>query len=175
MKGFKANDGFTLNELVCTLALVQLLILISVPLVFISKQPEVYRELRRLSAVMLYLKRKALIEKKSFTLTFFPERRSYKADCEHVLHPDVMFGTQEGVCGPPSNPKHALKQAITWEEKKIVFYPTDTLSDSLGKISSGAVYLTDKAKTCTYALTCDISYGTVIRCYRYDNGWKLVS
>ena len=92
-----------------------------------------------------------------------------------MLHPEVIFGVQQGLCGPPSSAHHPISDPITWRHKKIVFYPPDHPLSSAGGIASGTVYLTDRARSCSYALTCDASYGSILRRYQYKDGWKLIS
>lgn len=174
-KGFRLSSGFTLTEVVCTLLLVQFIIALSVPFVFWSKRLFVYHEMQRLYAVLQYTQRKALIERAPCTLVFHPEKRSYTSDHEHVLHPEVVFGVQQGLCGPPSSARQPIIDPITWPHKKIVFYPPDHSLSTAGSMSSGTVYLTDRERSCSYALTCDASYGSILRRYQYKDGWKLIS
>ncbi len=184
------NVGFTLSEIVWTLSLVQLIIALSVPFIFWSKRITVFHEMQRLYATLQYAQRKALIERKPCTLVFYPERGSYALDHEHVMDASVIFGIQPGLCGPPSAASHQITDAITWPHKKIVFYPldhaknsagtstlgTNTLGTSaLGASTSGTVYMTDTARSCCYALTCDASYGSILRRYRYKGKWELLS
>ncbi len=153
----------------------QFIIALSLSSISVGKRLNLYYEVKRLHAVLRYAQRKALIERIPCVVELDFARRSYSLDHEYAMHPDVIFGAQQGVFGPPSSPHNPITDASTWPHKKIVFYPPDHPLSSAGSTTSGSVYLTDSGRSCTYALTCDASYGSILRCYHYSKGWKLLS
>ena len=173
-KEFRGSAGWTLSETLCTLALVLFIITLSLPYVEWNKRMQVYRELQRLYAVIRYAQKKALIDGAPCILKFALDRMSYTLEYEYALDRNVIFGVQKGVYGPPSYPRTEITNSITWPSQEIIFYPPGEPS-GVGSINAGAVYMTDKSHSCTYALTCDASYGSIIRCYRYTDTWELLS
>ncbi len=159
--------GFTLLELMIVLALLMGIAGLSSYFLVFTDTMAVRREVDRLYAVLLYMQRKALLERRQLVLVFDPKRSSYTADHEHVLDHAVLFSYKEGVRGPPSHPIDTVKVAITWPSNRVTFFPD-------GTIAAGACYLTDRHRSCQYALTCDASEVTHIRRYRYDGKWILV-
>jgi prepilin-type N-terminal cleavage/methylation domain-containing protein len=160
------RKGVTLLELCIVLALIALIVTLSSS--FLVPSGSVRQEVERLYAAILYMQRKALLERKQLSLIFDTSRNSYHADTEHILGPGVVFGIQKNVLGPPSLPTRLLKEPITWPSNMITFYPD-------GTISAGAVYITDTKRSCLYALTCDASEITHVRRYRHQEKWELVT
>ena len=126
-------------------------------------------ELEHLYSVSYYLQRKALMLHKPQMLSFDVKHNSYCA-CEKTyrLPSQVRFGTAHGVKGPPSSPNAVILRPITFKGDSITFYPD-------GVIQSGAVYLTDAQRSCTYAVSCAVSSVSYLRKYQYTDAWHLIS
>lgn len=125
-------------------------------------------ELENIYGTCCMLQRLALMQGAPQMLIFDQDARSYRyADCVCHLPKSVCFGTAYGVKGPPSSPDYVLANPITFKDSTIIFYPD-------GIIQSGAVYLTDTKKSCTYALSCAVSKVSYLRKYQYTSSWHLV-
>jgi hypothetical protein len=122
-------------------------------------------ELDHLYAVCSMLQRSAMMFHQSQTLSFDKEKHRYRyKQTEYCLPASVRFGTRAGVKGPPSAPDYVIINPITFKEDGITFTPD-------GIIQPGAVYLTDHAKQCTYALSCAIAHVSHLRKYQYTDTW----
>lgn len=86
---------------------------------------------------------------------------------EQLCH-DVQFGAGENVCGPPSKPCKPISKAMTFGNNALMLQPNGTMQ-------SGSLYLTNKDKSVTYALTTPVGPISYIRTYRYDgHSWQLL-
>ncbi len=171
-KVYRRKRGFSLLELSIVIALLAFIATLSYS--FIQKAAHsgaLLQEVERLYAVLLFMKRKACLEGKPCCVTFDLVRNQYTADRTYTLSNGVVFGFIDGMLGPPASPTTPLKEAITWPQKRIVFYP-EGLADT-PCMSAGAVYLTTPCKSCVYALTSDASAVSRIRRYRYRSSWIL--
>ena len=124
-------------------------------------------ELNKLHAALVYVRRKALLERKVQKIYFDEKARGYRVDKVYRLSSKVLFGVPKGIKGPPGDPRKPLEKAITWRESILEVYPD-------GTVSSGAVYLTDESRSCLYALTSDASAITGVRRYCYKSSWELI-
>lgn len=82
----------------------------------------------------------------------------------YELPATIRFGFLPESKGPPSNPIHAISNAITFAGKKVACFPD-------GTIQAGAVYLIDDQKQHMCALTSGVSAVSFLRKYRYDGTW----
>lgn len=163
-------SGTSLIELCCVIALIG--VIATAGLIGFKRYPAtlVRMELNRLTAVCIYMRRKALIEGHVQRLMFGKDMRSYSVDTVIRLVPPVIFGTLPQVKGSPGDPRKELKEPITYTHKSIEAYPDGTLS-------AGTVYLSDESHACLYALTTDASAVTAMRIYRYGSAegrWELI-
>jgi prepilin-type N-terminal cleavage/methylation domain-containing protein len=161
------KSGFTLFELLMVIAIISGLSLISLHFLSLSGTVPLRVEVERLRTHLLYLQKKAQLERKPQHLVFDVERRGYKTVQEwHAFSPGLSIAIKKELLGPPSHPDKPLIQAVTFFNKTVTCYAD-------GTISAGAVYLTDSRAF--YALTCDASELTCIRCYESDGkNWKLL-
>ncbi len=162
------HRAFTLIDLSVTLALVACVAAISLPVLLNFQHFYVASQARILQTTCWALQQQALAENKEFTLEFNEAANSYAmAKQNNKLAPKVKFGVLPGLSGPPSNQSHKLINPITFEYKKIIFYPT-------GRISPGSVYLIDDNLQTLYAITVPVSSVSYIRLYRYyKTHWQL--
>lgn len=132
--------------------------------------------MKRLHATLMYAQRRAVIDQEPSIVTFQVAQNSYSSSFQgtYTMHPEVLFGVASGIKGPPSSPHSSITSPVTWPYLKASFYPL-TATSLPGKGSAGTVYLTDTKRSCTYALTCDASTGSLFRCYRYTSRWDLIS
>ena len=164
--------GTTLFELCLVLSLIGLVLFTLSLSLQVSRRHRVWVELDRLYTVIRYLQRMALIEGKIYKLKFDIEGGSYSADRVWKLGSSVYFGVPhrfhgQRIKGPPGKPKKEISHGCSWSKDTLEIYPT-------GSLSAGALYLTDTAGSCVYALTIDASEVTALRRYYYDRTWKLV-
>lgn len=131
------------------------------PITFVSTHWSVRAELHRLYTVFVYMRRKAIIDQQTYSIIF--STHSYQADTDHQLSDQVQFGAPV-ILGPPGDPQKKIAHYSSWPADTVHFYAD-------GTISSGAVYLTDSSRRCTYALTADASAVTGLRRYEY-RGYK---
>lgn len=163
------KPGISLVELLIVIALIAIVASLTLSSTTFLSRMIVRAELEHLSSVCYYLQRKALTVQKPQKITFYPAKHKYKALGKiYRLPAHVRFGAADGVKGPPATPKDTIAKAVTFPSNQITFHPT-------GIIASGAVYLTDAAKSCTYALSCAVSPVSYLRKYQYTDGWNLIS
>lgn len=167
----RANDrsAFSLIELLIVVALISILVLLTGAHSSFLSRMLVRAELEHLYSASYYLQRKALMMNTPQTLFFDVKNNSYRmGEKTYRLPSQVLFGTAYGVKGPPSSPHSDIQNPVTFKESSITFYPG-------GVIQSGAIYLTDSNRSCTYALSCAVSLVSYLRKYQYTDGWHLIS
>ena len=163
------SSGFSFIELSIVIALVAILVALSGAHISFLNRMIVRAELEHLYNTCFYLQRRALMTKKSQTVSFDLEHNSYSANGRvYRLPSHVIFGTMQGVKGPPSSPENLLTEPITFKDNSAIFHPN-------GIIKPGAIYLTDSSKRCTYALSCAVSTVYYLRKYQYTDRWQLLS
>lgn len=161
--------GFTLIELMITVALCALVLTLTFVNVSFLNRGIVRSEAEKLYSACMYLQQCALTNNAQQELMFDREENKYTyAGRTETLHAPVEFGVMPHIKGPPSSPSHPIKSPITFNERKILFYPD-------GIISSGTVYLTDRKKQFLYALSSGIGSVSHLRVYRYTGKWELMS
>ena len=160
--------AFTLIDLSITLALIACVATISLPVILNFQRFYVASQARVLQTTCWALQQQAIAKNKEFTLEFNEATNSYViTEQNNKLAPKVKFGLLPGLYGPPSSPSHKLASPITFEYKKIIFYPT-------GRISPGSVYLVDDNLQTLYAITVPVSSVSYIHVYRYHKAhWQL--
>lgn len=125
-------------------------------------------ELEQLYMACRYMQRRAMCTHQEQYIHINETKGSYTfAGRQHQLSPQVIFGIMPGIKGSPSQTSQSISRPITFINNKIIFYPT-------GIVSSGTLYLTDRKKTCCYALSNGVSHISLIRRYRYHNGWHIM-
>lgn len=162
------KSGYFLIEYAIALALLVLLVTLSFQFADVYNRCFVRAEVEKLHSLCLYLQRKARIENSAQYLAFDTSNNSYQSDSiKHKLTNGVIFGFIEDVKGPPSAPLYSISNSVTFKESKIVFHPD-------GTIGAGTIYLTDRRKSCLYALTSGIAQVSHLRVYKFDKKWTLV-
>jgi len=122
-------------------------------------------EVEKLYSICMYLQQIAMTTNQKQILIFNKTRSSYHYQGhEELLNPYTIFGTLNGLKGPPSTPENTISNPITFIGKQITFTPT-------GILQPGTIYLTDKKKQHQYALTVPISQISFLRKYQYDEKW----
>jgi len=163
------RSAFSLIELLIVVALISILVLLTGAHSSFLSRMLVRAELEHLYSASYYLQRKALMVYAPQTLSFDLKNNSYQMDEKtYRLPSQVQFGTAQGVKGPPSSSHSEIQKPVTFKGDSITFYPD-------GVIQSGAIYLTDANRSCTYALSCAVSAVSYLRKYQYTNGWHLIS
>lgn len=162
------SPGFTLVELMITLALCALVVGLTIVNVSFLDRGIVRSEVDKLYSACMYTQQCALAMGQQYELVFDEQNNSYTfAGKTERLRPPVVFGVVAGAKGPPSSPSKKITKPITFKHKKILFGPT-------GSISSGTVYLTDAKRNCLYALSNGIAQVSHLRKYSYTGTWKLL-
>jgi len=162
------KSGFTLIELMISLALCALVVSLTIVNVGFLNRGLVRSEVDKLYAACMYLQQCALTTGQEHELSFDQNKNSYNfAGKTEKLRNPVVFGFIPGVKGPPSSPSKKIKKPITFKGKKIVFSP-------MGTISSGTVYLADGDKKILYALSNGIAHISHLRKYSYTSKWNLL-
>ncbi len=163
------RHGFGLLELAIALGVLALIALLTLPTLRIIDELTVSLAVDNLYAQLLSLQQQARLLGKIRTMTVFPEAGSYSvASKKYVLPPLVRFGIIPGVKGPPSKPLNTLSKPVTFTDQVITFHPS-------GALQSGALYLTDQAGLCLYAVTVGVAPYSYVRRYAYQDGWVLMS
>ncbi len=145
--------------------LVGLIALISIAS-YTGTENNVRVELNTLALAISYMRQTSITSHDKQQIIFDLNNHSYSyCGIKHPLRNNVQFGYISGIKGPPSSPIHELKSAVTFPHKSLVV-------THLGVSSSGTIYLTDKAHTCTYALSVPVGCSEVLKKYRWENGWR---
>ena len=158
--------GVTFSELLVTLALIMLIAGLGMQVVISSARWFVRAEVEHLRALILYLQRKARLEKRQQVLKLDIYTHSYSYNnTRYIFSHGIVFDV------PPIALREQTKQArkiSTFKHNSIYFYPD-------GTISAGTVYIADKRYSRFYALTCGVGYISYIRMYYYThNAWTLL-
>jgi len=162
------KSGFTLVELMITLALCVLIISLTVVNVSFLHRGLVRSEVDKLFSACMFLQQCALTTGQEHELFFDTKNNSYTFAGKNVfLRSPVAFGVVPGAKGPPSSPTRIIKNPTTFKGNKILFSPT-------GAISSGTVYLTDGEQKSLYALSNGIAHISHLRKYSYTSKWNLL-
>ena len=160
--------GFTLIELMVVICLFGFLVTLALMNISFLDTTIVRTELDKLTTFCYYVQQKAIATNKEAVVTFDTTKHEYYSDKNREkLSSRVSFGFFDNAQGPPGQPVGPIKNAITFSGQRIHFYPT-------GIISSGTVYLIDKAKKSMYALSNAVSQLSYLRMYRFDGSWKLL-
>lgn len=169
----KEYSGIALFELCLVMSLMGMALYpILVSFSYVDRS-SVVLELDRLYTVLKFIQQKALLDQKSYSVTFDLEEGSYTADRVWYLRAGVCIGFPKSflgctIEGPPSKPTKKLIDGCTWPNNTLVVHAT-------GVMGAGALYLTDRIGSCLYALTVDASEVTALRRYYYDTSWHLLN
>jgi len=121
-------------------------------------------EVDALRATACYLQQKAITTNTKQHLFFDLQKQCYRFNnTTHKLPSVVQFGTIDGMLGPPSAPNKLITRICSFADNEITFWPD-------GIIKSGTIYLTDKEKWYTYALSSAIGTVSCLRTYQYKQG-----
>lgn len=164
----KTKSGSILVELMLAVAIIGLLATIAMPSFKFLNKLALGNEAERLYSTFVLMQRKAMLQGNKLDLKF--EEEGYIFDNrKNRLASNIKFGYLPDVKGPPATPTQVIKAAITFKNKKAIFY-----ADS--KISPGTVYLIDEKYKLMYAVTVPVSEVSYIRRYQYkDKSWQLIS
>jgi len=169
--------GFSLLELLVTLALITLVFTITIPRFLFFNSLIMHNEINKLFVTFTYLQQKAIASNHEQELRLCPHDNSYSyqqnqktvtTTLAHIVH----FGFLKEVKGPPSSPKTPITHPITFKqnaEKKYVvtFFPD-------GNVSPGTIYVVDRKQKIMNALTCSMAPVSYIRKYNYTDGrWNV--
>ncbi len=172
-----ARAGYSLIELLITLALVLLIVTFTVPRTTYFARFLVHAEINKLYSIFSYLQQRAIASNEVQELSFDLAAKTYQFKTIQGtittlrLPCSVRFGVLDRVKGPPSNPTKPIEKAVTFPSRQGVITANFMTN---GKITPGTVYLTDEGGRCLGALTCPISQVSYIRRYTYDGQqWKM--
>jgi Tfp pilus assembly protein FimT len=162
--------GFSLFELLIVIALITTLSLLVTSTYTWLNQLSVRAEVDSLYNTCRYLQRYAQLTGKQQELIFNQADGTFSYHTHtHTLPKHVSFAIIDGTKGPPSSPTTVIKDAITFLNSRIIFYPD-------GIIQSGTVYLVDSTKQYLFAVTSPVASVSYIRKYHYVHGkWQLMT
>jgi len=164
----KNSAGFAVLELLIVLSLITLSAGLGLAWFSVFDRFMIRLELDTLYTHCMRLQQEAQLTGQTKELIFDHVHHSYEIGQKwYVLSSHVRFAERADIQGPPSQRK-GHQQGITFIKDKILFYPD-------GIISSGTVYITDKAKKYLYALSVGVSQVSYIRKYVYQNGWVILT
>lgn len=122
----------------------------------------VQSELMTLRMLCQKMRYDAISTGQEFSIRFDPITHSYCTDHHrYVLPSAVRFGVIDRALGPPSKADQPIISFVTFHNNTMRFFPD-------GTISSGIIYLVDRHKKTSYALTNGIGAVSYLRFYRYD-------
>lgn len=165
-----SSAGFLILEVSVALFVIILVIGMTWPFLWFHDQMDIQQDITRIFNAILYLQQKAKSNLETQYLVFDIVKRTFTYNNQtHELSTNVDFGVATGIKGPPSIPKKDIVNPITFEGKKIAFYPD-------GTISAGIVYLFDRKTKETFAISSSVSYISFIRKYKFivGSGWTLI-
>jgi Tfp pilus assembly protein FimT len=166
--------GLSLLEVTISIALLMLIVTLSMPLFMLHNRLSARAEIESLYSLMLYLQRKAYLERRPQKLVFDSTTNSYRAGDKKVkLSPGIVFGKSTSIPQVPSKlDVHTTtkdKAASTFKNNSVFFYPD-------GAVTAGTVYLTDSKRSCAYAITCGVAQISFIRKYCYtQRKWRHIT
>ncbi|MFH1461461.1 MAG: prepilin-type N-terminal cleavage/methylation domain-containing protein [bacterium] len=168
------NKGFSLFELLVTIAAFVLFITLIVPKFNFINKFILQNEVDKLFTIFSYLQQKAIAANIEHTLLFDLNKKTYEyCQTEYKLPEKINFGILPGVLGPPAKPRKIIKEPILFEKLsdkifRVIFYPD-------GNISSGSIFFVDIKKNYLMSLSCPVSPFSCIRKYKYENSqWVLL-
>ncbi len=162
------KQGFSLIELIITITLITLIALLAGSHLAFFDRLLIRAELEHLYVTCYLLQRRAMMIQEAQTLTCDTEDHSYRYNNkEYRLPPSVRFGTAVGVKGPPSAPEKEIREPVSFKDATITCTPE-------GMIGAGAIYLTDRYRRWTYALSCAVGHVSYLRKYQYTQQWVLL-
>ena len=165
-----SDTGFFILEVAAVIFVIILVIAMSWPFLWFHDKLGIQHDLQKIYNAVLYLQQKAKSNFETEYLTFDIAKRTFTYNQQtYTLSSNVDFGTAPGIKGPPSAPKKDILTPITFDSKRIAFYPD-------GTISAGIVYMFDRKTKETFALTSSVSYISFIRKYKFiiGSGWTLI-
>lgn len=156
------KSGFTLIEVVTTLALFIFIALITIPTINFYNSQLVKAELATLEMNINYLNSLSNLDKEKKILKFNIKDNSYNFENKtHKLNNNVKFGFLNNSFGPPSSPKKAIKEASTFKNDEIEFI--------INNYTSGTIYFCDKNKKYMFAISTGVAKKKFVRKYQYLN------
>ncbi|MEX0848753.1 MAG: prepilin-type N-terminal cleavage/methylation domain-containing protein [Candidatus Dependentiae bacterium] len=163
--GQKKSLGFSLLEMLIVLALVSLTLYLSFGQLRFLKRGYACAELDSLYQTCLYMQRHAMVTGKTCDITLNLVDNSYQFNNQQCqLAQGIQFDVLPYVKGPPSTPTKLLSKPCSFKNNHISFSKD-------GSMSAGAVYITDVAHNCLYALSSSVSSYSYLRKYRYAGKW----
>ncbi|MFC1842215.1 Tfp pilus assembly protein FimT/FimU [Candidatus Dependentiae bacterium] len=168
MRHVSRSDGFSLAEIMISIALFVLLVgLIAANTRFLHKFL-LRAQVDKLYNTFVYLQRCAISTGEKQLLVFNIEKQQYAYGKTICTFPkQVVFGIIKQVKGPPSCPGRVIKSSVTFKGKKVVFKTN-------GIIESGTVYITDRDKKYMYAISSGVAQASYLRKYVYNGKWILI-
>lgn len=164
----KRVHGFSLIEIVIAISLLIIVIsLVNINTDYLNKTL-IRSQINHLYNTCYFLQQLARASHTIQELSIDDKNHCYFSKEQHYKLPtQVRFGILPHAKGPPSAAHTSLSNAITFSDKKIVFYPD-------GIISSGTIYIIDSSAKYLYALSSGIAPVSFLRKYYYDGKWHLL-
>lgn len=167
------DAGFTLIELITSLALLLIVSAITLPQMNFVNSVIMSHETKKLASTFSFLQQRAMTTNTKSEITFDLSNDSYTYQTTNnktytnKLPRHIQFGFVPNTMGPPASPKKPIKHAVTFPKRTPS--PCVTFSPD-GNISAGTIYLTDSKKRYMKALSCSVEEASFLRMYSYRNG-----
>ena len=156
------KNGFTLVEIIISIAILTLIIVLLAANINFLNRFILRSEVDKLASTLVYLQRCAISSGKDQVLEFDLENKFYKFGTRVFKLPrQVAFGFCQDAKGPPAAPSSVIKSPVTFKNNRIVFYGD-------GIIDSGTIYITDSDKKLMYAISSGVSQASYVRKYVYN-------
>jgi len=129
------QKGLTLLEIISVLAIIGILSIMAVPdLSAFTERLRLETTVRDISTDLREMKMRSLLERREYTISFYPEDRKYELGGRiRTLPPGIRFGFGKNVLGPPANPTSTPDaDGITFPSNRAIFHIQG--SNSMGTI-----------------------------------------
>jgi type II secretory pathway pseudopilin PulG len=163
--------GFILIEVLIAISIMVTLLYLSLSALRFHEY-SVCQEIQKLRYFILCMQHQSRLGNEMKSITFCPSDTACCYTTEdkktYFFHNEVFFGFQRGLLGPPSRPTKPIEQAITFSHNTVCSYED-------GMLDAGTIYMTNKDKSITYALTTAVGSESLCRIYKFDAGsWHLL-
>lgn len=163
-----AKGGYTLLEIVAVLMIIGLVGVCAIGHVKRMHALMLEADVRLLASTILYLQHEALATGVAQELVCDPKNAWYHYQgTTSSLSRHTIYGSVPGAFGPPANPERPVVSPVTFAHNKVQIHPD-------GTISAGCIYLATRDGSNSYALSCSVGRGHMMKLYRYNNGWQVL-
>lgn len=171
MKWRQSSKGYSLLEIIITIALIAILAGITTIHLSFFTTNTIIDSLQTLKSIVAFTHNKAMASATMQSITLNETSKIitftsiHETTSRYPMPPSISFGYPPNALGPPSQPTKHIKKAITFRDNTIRCHPH-------GSISAGTIYVRSSDAKKHYALSCGVSPIPFIRIYQYvNNTW----